>query len=149
MIKMKLMKIIKIYSLCLLITLSLFSNFGHAALPIQDCATFEDEDLMLLCFQQSIEEELESRIDRLPLGVIDLNLSPLGYINYVYVFRTDYAYRPYVLNRISVLDELFSEVNLSEDDPETNYFEMQIIVIQPGHVFISKPLKKRSFNIRS
>ena len=109
------MKIVRFNIFCVGVFLFYISQNLQAALPVEECPTFLAEELTILCFQQSIVEELNHRPERLPYGTIDINLSPNGTINYAYIDQgNDYCD---ALTQISANLPCYHSASITSHDP--------------------------------
>lgn len=124
---------------------------SYSALPIDECHSFEDEELFLMCMEFSIAERIT---DELPYNF------NFDYVNYNYSREYVDSLRftgamispqdPVNDIRVGKIDgngfhiyRAFYDINLSDDDPETTFYELKIL-IEYGRAFVH--LDKRTMN---
>jgi len=113
---------------------------------IEDCESFLDSDLTLLCYQHSIVSELENNQEFLPPGMVSLTITEEGEINDLLLYGS-WDYR-------GSLPKLFShfshhwiplpvpKVTSASDE---NYYQLVVEVFPSGHVVARSDMEKREF----
>lgn len=146
----------------------LFAKNSYAALPIEECKKFLDEELEILCLQHSIKARIE---DEIPYGssLISyeydkediefrsnslVSISPDGSINYdIYYGKQAYcsseidpcfSFSPQL--QIPFMNRVIGGAILSHDDPAFTSFEMRYF-IENGIAYVS--LTKRKFDMNN
>lgn len=146
------MTIRKIFRLSIsLLLLAMITKNSYSAMPIDECQTFQDEELILMCMEFTIAERITDEL------LYDFNFD---YINYNYsreyvdslwftgtmVSPRDPAsdIRPGNIDGNGFyIYRAFLDMKLSDDDPETTFYELKIL-IEYGRAFVH--LEKRTMN---
>jgi len=122
-----------------------FSN-ASAQQHIEDCESFLDTELTLLCYQHNIVSELQDYWYRLPRGTMVLTISESGQINDLLLYqRWDFtsalpkAYSGYYIDWISL------PVPKSAATSPDNYYELLIEILPTGEILALEDMKKRVF----
>jgi len=135
----------------LFVLLAIITNNSHSSLPIDECKSFQEEDLFLMCMEFSIAERIT---DELPY---DFNFDYVDY-NYTREYVDSLRFMGVMISPQDPVNDLstgkidgygfyiyraFFDINLSDDDPETTFYEIKIL-IEYGRAFVH--LEKRTMN---
>lgn len=129
-----------IYLILFLFFFSTTKN-SYSALPIEECKSFQEEQLFLMCLEFSIAERINNELpynlstihnnyDRDYLDSLFFSrsaLSPQDPVNDIFVGSID--------GNTFHIRAAFYDINLSDDDPNFIFFELKIF-IENGRAFV-------------
>ena len=128
------------------------SQFAFAQQHIEDCESFLDSDLTLLCYQHSIVAELEDNHQYLPTGTIALTITEDGEINdLIHDQLVSYSYGSFHYLKWYTHLTTFHWIPTDLPTPkvkhisENNYYKLVVEVFPTGHVVPRSDLEKREF----